>query len=352
MDYIVVGQGMAGSVLAYELMGCGVSLRVIDNGYKSSASRVAAGIMSPLTGPRLANVEGFGQFLEEAKGVYRALESVFGVKFFSECEILRLFKNDYEVKQYEKRRLEEGYVKYLGESFEGGFFGGVLRDERGSFVIRGGGHLDTKAFLACFRDFFKEKGSLVEEDFDYGGVVLEDGFVCYNNIRAKKIIFCEGYKVIENPWFKCLRWRPAKGEILTIRAGEVLLSDKIVNCEKWLMPELGGCYRVGATYEWDCLDGEPTESGKEEILGDLCENILMDRHHKIEVIKHEGGVRPCTRDFKPYIGLHPMYSSLGLFNGFGSKAVLLVPYYARQFVGFLEKGMELDKDVLVSRGQL
>lgn len=346
VDYIVVGQGIAGSLLAWELFRRGFRVKIIDNGHRSSASIIAAGILNPITGQRLVKSWELGKFLPVAKSYYQELESLLGVSFFKQREILRLFKNDYEVEQYEKRKVEKGYDHYLGDHFEKATFGNILRDVYGSFIIKEAANIDTKLFLTAIRTFFKNNDIIEEKDVDYKKIEFNEEYVSYKGIRSKKIIFCEGYKVIENPWFKDLKWEPAKGEILTLKIKDRLPS-KIVNCGKWLMPIGDDLYRAGASHSWKEFGSESTESGRDDVIKELCANVLVS--DKIEVIAQEAGVRPCTKDAKPYIGLHPMRSCLGIFNGFGSKGILMVPYYAKQFVDFLEKDIALDKQVSVDR---
>lgn len=346
VDYIVVGQGIAGSLLAWELFRRGLRVKVIDNGHGSSASIIAAGILNPITGQRLVKSGDLDKFLPVAKTYYQELESLLGVSFFHSREVLRLFKNDYEVEQYQKRKTEKGYDDYLGERFDPGAFGEVLLDTHGSFIIKEAANLDTKIFLSAIKDFFKNNDIIEEQAFDYEEIDFNEEGLSYKGIRSKKIIFCEGYKVIENPWFKDLKWEPAKGEILTLKLKDQL-PNKIINCGKWLMPLADGLCKVGASYNWEEFDDLPTDWGRDDIIDEICANVLLS--DQIEVVDQEAGVRPCTKDSKPYMGLHFEHNCLGVFNGFGSKGALMVPYYAKQFVDFLETGVALDKEVSVDR---
>jgi hypothetical protein len=49
------------------------------------------------------------------------------------------------------------------------------------------------------------------------------------------------------------------------------------------------------------------------------------------------------------IGLHPEHNQIGIFNGMGTKAILLAPYYAKQFTQFLIGKTELNPDVNIAR---
>lgn len=99
IDYIIVGQGIAGSLLAWELLEKGFKVLVIDDGYKSSASKVAAGLINPITGMRLVKSWEADKFLGLAKSYYINLEKRLNVNFFKEREILRIFKDEMELKQ-------------------------------------------------------------------------------------------------------------------------------------------------------------------------------------------------------------------------------------------------------------
>jgi glycine/D-amino acid oxidase-like deaminating enzyme len=47
VNYIIVGQGIAGSILYYTLTKAGANCVVVDDNKSNSASRVAAGLINP-----------------------------------------------------------------------------------------------------------------------------------------------------------------------------------------------------------------------------------------------------------------------------------------------------------------
>ena len=51
VDYLIIGQGLAGSLLAWELIQRRCSVVVVDNG-NENASQIAAGLINPITGMR------------------------------------------------------------------------------------------------------------------------------------------------------------------------------------------------------------------------------------------------------------------------------------------------------------
>ena len=52
IDYLIVGQGISGTMLSWFLHKEGKSFAVIDDGNEHSASKTAAGIINPITGRR------------------------------------------------------------------------------------------------------------------------------------------------------------------------------------------------------------------------------------------------------------------------------------------------------------
>jgi glycine/D-amino acid oxidase-like deaminating enzyme len=67
------------------------------------------------------------------------------------------------------------------------------------------------------------------------------------------------------------------------------------------------------------------------------------------VEQHFAAIRPTVRDRKPYLGPHPKFPLLFIFNGLGAKGSSLGPYYATHFADYLEGEIELDKEVAISR---
>ena len=80
VDFLIVGQGLAGSLLAQELLRRGRTVHVVDDHWKSSASQVAAGLMTPLTGRRFTLTKDYPELFAAAKerltelGVFRPIQ--------------------------------------------------------------------------------------------------------------------------------------------------------------------------------------------------------------------------------------------------------------------------------------
>jgi glycine/D-amino acid oxidase-like deaminating enzyme len=129
---------------------------------------------------------------------------------------------------------------------------------------------------------------------------------------------------------KNLKFKHSKGEVLELKIPE-LNQQEIISGEIFVMPINNDRYKVGATYSWDDLNWETTESARMELL-DKLHNISSTH---FEVINQKAGIRPTMHDRKPVIGLLPDNPQIGIFNGLGSKGVLLGPYFAKQFANFL-----------------
>jgi glycine/D-amino acid oxidase-like deaminating enzyme len=200
------------------------------------------------------------------------------------------------------------------------------------------GYLDTTALLDRLDEYFIQHNACLRKTVNYEDIIIDTDAVHIGDAHAQRLIFCEGYRAITNPWFDWLPFKPAKGEILTIKIEQHDI-DEIINAGKWLLPIGNKLYRFGATYEWQQLDECTTDKARLELLQAFAQ--LMSQNSPVKLVRHEAGVRPCTKDTMPYIGLHPQYPRLGIFNGFGSKGSLMIPYYAKQFSAILQ-GHQID----------
>lgn len=344
IDYLVVGQGLAGSLLARALLARGRGVLVVDEERPSAASRIAAGLVNPVTGRKLVKTWRADTLLPFARDYYRAWEGELGRRVYSEKRVWRFFQNDREEEIWKTKRHDPelaGCTAPLPADLTR--LPGIL-PQRGGFQTTCGAHVDTRELLGRYRDHLRAAGALLEEPFSPSDLRVGREGVQWRRFRAKKVLFCEGHAASGNPYFSWIPFRHAKGELLTVRGGD-LPEDVVLNRGKWLLPVGRDLFRAGATYEWDDLSETPTAAGRDAILTGLRELVSWAP----EVVAHEAGVRPIVKDTRPVAGLHPAHPAVGIFNGLGSKGVLWGPFFAEQLADHLERGGALDPEVDVRR---
>ena len=94
MDYLIIGQGLAGSAMAMALRELGAEVFVVDSEDANSASRVAAGLVTTLAGKGMNPGWRQAEYLPAALDYYGALESASNERLFHPSEILRLFDSE------------------------------------------------------------------------------------------------------------------------------------------------------------------------------------------------------------------------------------------------------------------
>lgn len=346
VDYIIVGQGLAGSILALTLLNQGKFVVVIDNARPNTASKIAAGLFNPVVFKRLVKSWLSDDLLPYMDSFYPEMEKLLGEKFYFSKRILKPFAEEQE-KTLWLKKTEEEVGKYLNEIIYSEDLNGIVYNPLGISEVKHAGNLDTIIFLNACKEYLKKKNLFIEEEFDYAKILMNENSVNYKDISATKIIFCEGYKTTENPFFNWLPFKLTKGEtiIMKLLGGHKIPFEIVINKAVFILPLGNNTYKVGATYEWEDLSEKTTEKGKSELVEKL-EKVLKV---PFEIIHHQAGIRPTVNDRRPLIGIHPEHPQLAVFNGMGTKGVMLAPFFANQFVNFLELKTPLNREVDISR---
>ena len=344
LTYLIIGQGISGSLISIFLNKSYQKFVVIDNQNLNSPSRVAAGIMHPLVFKRLTKSWRVQEFNQAAYDIYADIEKHTGESLFYKEHYLKVLNSIEEINNWEARRAEDDMNDLMGEVVDNQ--NEAVKAEFGFGMVKHAGYLNTQKFLSACAD--QLGGLLILHDFDYSKLDVTEDCVSYKNgeldIQAKHIIFADGPNSAYNPYFNWLPYQLVKGEVITIHAPELKL-DSIVNQGVFVCPIGDDKYTVGATYDWKNLNQVPTDEG----LAELEEKLQKFIQTSYTIVEHKAGIRPAVRERRPLIGKHPNHNNVWLFNGMGSKAVMMAPYWAKHFVNHLINGETLDSEVDIQR---
>ena len=330
-NYTIIGQGLAGSVLTYFLLKAGQNVQIFDSLDIRSSSKVAAGIYNPVTGKRLVKTWLADKIFPFLEDFYPQLELELNAKFFHPMPLFHPFPDAATQKFFKSDHVQEDFFDFCNVTFETINHQEIVNSNLGGITMKHAGWVDLKVMLEAFRVYFLNKKIIFESNVP-------------SEISENTTIFCEGFNGKFNPHFSYLPFNPVKGEILDIEIQSIDIQE-IINQGVFVIPLEKNKFRLGATYKWDVLDFITTEEGK---------NLLIEKYQKLmrpemRILSQQAGVRPATKDRRPFLGMHPEIENIGIFNGLGSKGVSLAPFFANQFVDFLVNGKELYPEVNINR---
>jgi glycine oxidase len=354
VDVVIVGAGVIGLATAWRAAGRGLDVTIVDPHPASGASRVAAGMLTPVS--ELAYGEdpllhlgiasrdrypGFVAELEDLTGQdtgYRddgTLQVAFDSDDLAYLQDLRRFQETLGIRTSalsgrECRRLEPMLTPSVR--------GGLLAERDGSVDPR---RLTAALLTAVDRagvTLVRERAKdVILEDDRATGVRLAGG----RELRADRVMLAAG------PWTHQIGGlpdgvvpviRPVKGQVVRLRTRVPFLTRSTRGVVKgssiYLVPRRDGEIVIGATQEEMGYDTTVTAGGLWELMRDARE--LIPGITELEFVEVSAGLRPGSPDNAPLIG-PSVLPGLLLATGHFRNGVLLAPVTA-----------ELMADVLVS----
>lgn len=339
-DYLIIGQGLAGTALAWRLLERDRSFLIVDRDEPLTSSKVAAGLVTPITGMRLALSWRYESLYPEALQFYRRIEKRLGAKFFYARPHVRLFRSEQERERWD-RRTRDGQVRQFVRDTHAGLLvdAAVFDNPWGGFQQRHAAYLDTTTCLEESRRYFQSLVSWAQADVKPEDVVLQDAHVKWRGMQFGAVVFCQGAEATRHPWFDWVPFQSVRGTVLSLRAG--IEERRIIHRDCWLMRREDGTFRAGSTYELKF--SEPHTPGT-AAMKDLQERLRSLVKVNFAITGSQTAVRPIVKGRPVLLGRHPAHPQVVFFNGLGSKGVLRAPCMARTLVEHLLTGVALDAE--------
>ena len=345
-NLLVAGQGLAGTLISYELTKRGVSHTVIDKGHHNNATRAAAGIVNPITGRYFTKSWFYNTLLSTLDQTYQELENLLDISIFKKTNIWRQLHFILDENNWMRRIGDPRYDPYIGGDGIP-FKSNPFNNETHTYVdIVNCRQVSIADLIVHYRNYLRERNMLIEESLDVQALQLDEEGVRYGNDRFDAIIFCEGASVVDNPYFNNLPFKPAKGQSLICKH-ESFSYKNIIKQDIFLAPVQKDLFWTGGRYAWNPEDAEPTKEFQKEYK----EKLTQIFGSAVEVVEHRSGIRPCVEDRHPIIGRHTTKPQLILFNGLGTKGTSLGPFFANHLIENLFDNQPLMKEVDILRFQ-
>ncbi len=325
INCLIVGQGISGSLVSYMLYRKGIPFLVMDPGVQNTASRIAAGMFTPVSGKRKTILPLTPEQIPFAINIYQNIGTLIGKELVHLQNIYNVFSSETERAELIAKLAQDSYTGYLRADPVTLLH---LHQPFGAMEISASGWVDCPLFVSEWRNWLEARNWLVTGLFDYSRLQVSGNEIGYMGSRFNTAIFCEGYRGMNNPYFPREVIVPCKGDVLTIRANHLPTSHIIKHAGIYLVPLGDHRFKVGATYRWHDQSEAPDEKGRAEIE-DVLKKLLSDNY---EVIEHCTGIRPTTKTREVIVAQHEVHKNLYMLNGLGTKGVLLGPWFANQLV--------------------
>lgn len=343
VDAIVAGGGLAGIHLALAMDRAGMRAIVVDHPNPTSSSRIAAGVINPITGRRFALSWMYDRLKPVFTQVYEYWEQQWGVRFFYPKNIFRSVPQNKLVNDLDAKLSDPAFDVYCRRMTQKEIE--VAREAihfDGPGYVMHGYQLDTVRFLETAIAYLKSKSQYVAGQIEGSARELAMMNFRFGDFQSDKMIWANGASIVHHPAFEWVRMNPNKGEIL-IADVPTYAGKAIIKQSAFYIPLGNHKWWIGTFDTWE-LDDNPSAKGRQYLLS----RATLLQHPYTEV-DHLAGIRPAVEDRRPILGAHPQNEHLFLFNGFGSKGTSLIPYFAQMLVEHMVNGTDIHPEADVKR---
>jgi glycine/D-amino acid oxidase-like deaminating enzyme len=341
-EFLIVGQGISGTFLSWYLQKANRSFIVIDHFRPNSSSRIAAGIINPVTGRRIVKTWMIDTLLPYALDAYQEIGSALGITAISRKQMIDFFPSAQMLNAFTERVKEDD--EYLTLSQKPLLYNDYFNYDFGYGTIDPCYVVNLSELLFTWREHLTRNNLLLTEKFNHDELLPGSAGVRYKNVVADKIIFCDGIYSSTNKYFNKLPFALNKGEALVIQT-DAIPQTYIYKKGIILSPLGDNLFWAGSSHEWNFTDDEPSAT----FMAGTADTLYRWLKKPFKVVDHVAAIRPATVERRPFVGIHPHYPFVGILNGMGTKGCSLSPYFASQLVKHLIDNVPLLPEADVRR---
>lgn len=324
-DCIILGQGIAGTLLYYELKKRDWHIAVVDDGNIHASSKVAGAVLNPVNGKALWQTRRQETLQAFAIAKYREIGAAWQLTLLQEMPLLH-FHTEERLRLYFEERSREIpnllQVLSLEETADWQRFFAV---DHGIGRVQGSFKIAAAQLLDEARQRIKEQDLLLTERWDWADFRVSAEGVAYKGITADKLICCEGAAARYNPYFKALPFTRNKGEALLLSIPglpqQVMYQHGIR-----LTPRGNNLFWAGSNQTWSYDELSPDTAWAEDVLKQLKSWLKTE----MEQTDHLFAERPTTAGQVIFAGAHPEAQGVLMLNGLGTRGFSAGPFYAAQ----------------------
>lgn len=315
VDYIIVGQGIAGTLLSYLLHARGKKVLVFDkyNPDSQQSSKVAAGVLNPFNQHPGKPAPLFDLHVETAIKIYKEIEQVLNERIILPYSIL-----------YFPNQKGETILKNKHSDFncQNCFLPAWTYE-----VIEGAYVIKNQILISEWRKWLLKNKMLCEDFFDQSQCYFGQEEIKYQDIRSENIIFAEGTYGKNNPWLKHLNFTPNRGDVLILNIPQ-LPQNYIYHQSMRLVPLGGSKFWYGSNYKWTFDSLRPDAHWRSTAVEQLKTWLKIP----FQIEQHWVAERPTTAGQQIIAGRHPNNQRVSILNGLGTKGFTQGPYFAMKLI--------------------
>lgn len=338
MNVIVVGAGIVGCAVGYELAARGARVRIVDmRGVGQGATRASAGVLCP-------HIEGHSDELRRlgirSLSMYDSFIERVTADAAASIEYRRTGTLEVALTETEADGLRRSADAHARAGIEHRYLGGrdalalepaLARDVVAALFVPVHGYVGVTGFTEALAAAAKNRGAEIER-----GVVVRRVTHAGDGVRVETdsaVLEADTAIIAAGSWSDNITdapsgavVKPIRGQLLHLALPAPPVSQVIWGSQCYLVPWRDGTILVGATVEDVGFDENATVAGVGDLLEHACE--LLPRLRTAAFNGVRVGLRPATADELPIVGRSSTQAAIVYATGHYRNGVLLAPFTA------------------------